>query len=94
MDIYQVLNGFKPKTGVIERVTIFPSEFGKERIAREEREGPPKEIFKSTENDKDDDEDSDEEVTEKTIIRDQVEEGMGEDFDQEALRKYQLERLK
>lgn len=93
MDIYQVLNGFKPKTGVIERVTIFPSEFGKERIDREEREGPPKEIFKSTENDNDD-EDSDEEVTEKTIIRDQVEEGMGEDFDQEALRKYQLERLK
>ncbi|ORZ08882.1 hypothetical protein BCR42DRAFT_424202 [Absidia repens] len=95
MDIFQVLNGFKPKAGVIERVTIFPSEFGKERIEKEEREGPPKDIFKATGGDNnDDDDDSDEEVTEKTIIRDQVEEGMGEDFDQEALRKYQLDRLR
>ncbi|KAI8330502.1 hypothetical protein BC941DRAFT_475610 [Chlamydoabsidia padenii] len=94
MDIYQVLNGFKPKTGVIERVSIYPSEFGKERIEKEEREGPPKEIFKATTEINKDDDSSDEEVTEKTIIRDQVEEGMGEDFDQEALRKYQLDRLK
>ncbi|KAI8098706.1 uncharacterized protein BX664DRAFT_254641 [Halteromyces radiatus] len=97
MDIFQVLNGFKPKTGIIERVSIYPSEFGKERLEKEEREGPPKDIFKSTTDNDDNNsesDDDDEEVTEKTIIRDQLEEGMGEDFDQEALRKYQLDRLR
>jgi hypothetical protein len=38
-------------------------------------------------------EDSDDEITEKDIIRDQLEEG-GEDYDGEALRRYQLERLR
>lgn len=100
MDLFQVLNGFKPKTGVIERVSIYPSEFGKQRLEIEEREGPPKDIFRTTEkenkNEKesDDDDSDDDEVTEKTIIRDQLEEGGGEDFDQDALRKYQLDRLK
>ncbi|CAO3611761.1 unnamed protein product [Cunninghamella blakesleeana] len=101
MDLFQVLNGFKPKTGVIERVSIYPSEFGKERLELEEREGPPKDIFvtgKGNKNEKEsedeEDEEDEEEVTEKTIIRDQLEEGGGEDFDQDALRKYQLDRLK
>ncbi|ORX62066.1 hypothetical protein DM01DRAFT_320251 [Hesseltinella vesiculosa] len=92
-DLYRVLNEFKPTTGIIEQVTIYPSEFGKERMEREDREGPPKEIFQSSAIDKQQ-EDSDEEVTEKTLIRDQVEEGKGEDFDQDALRKYQLDRLR
>ncbi|KAI8066380.1 hypothetical protein BC940DRAFT_320076 [Gongronella butleri] len=93
-DLYRVLTEFKPKTGIIESVTVYPSEFGKERMEREDREGPPKEIFSKNAKGDEDDESSDEEITEKTLIRDQVEEGQGEDFDQEALRKYQLERLR
>lgn len=33
--------------GKVERVQVFPSEFGKERMEREEREGPPREVFVS-----------------------------------------------
>ena len=97
VDILKVLGGFKPDTGIIKRVTIYPSEFGKERLALEETEGPPKEIFKSNKKNNasdDDSDDSDEEITAETIIKNQLEEGDGQDFDQEALRKYQLDRLK
>ncbi|KAG8527431.1 uncharacterized protein KY384_007583 [Bacidia gigantensis] len=45
-DLMAVLNSFIPSgRGRIERVSIYPSEFGKERMEREETEGPPKEIF-------------------------------------------------
>ncbi|KAI7904638.1 uncharacterized protein BX663DRAFT_550295 [Cokeromyces recurvatus] len=96
VDIFKVLSTFKPDTGIIKKVTIYPSEFGKERLALEETQGPPKEIFKKkneSSSDSDDDDDE-EEITEETIIKNQLEEGDGQDFDQEALRKYQLERLK
>lgn len=33
-------NSFKPLQGVVERVSIYASEYGKERLAVEEREGP------------------------------------------------------
>ncbi|KAL0092103.1 hypothetical protein J3Q64DRAFT_1342293 [Phycomyces blakesleeanus] len=92
VDIFKVLSGFIPSTSVIKSVSIYPSEFGKERIQREDVEGPPKEIFNDNKNA--DDSDDDEEVTEASIIRAQVEEGDGKEFDQEALRKYQRDRLK
>jgi hypothetical protein len=47
--------------------------------SQEEREGPPKEIFKSSEPD---------------INRPLIETGNGDDFDDKALRQYQLDRLK
>ncbi|KAJ3799910.1 hypothetical protein GGU11DRAFT_678391 [Lentinula aff. detonsa] len=71
--------------GRVLNVKIFPSQFGKERLAREEKEGPPQEIFKRKEAD-----DGDEEVTERNII--QV--GDENEFDEDALRKYQLGRLR
>ncbi|KAJ3758636.1 hypothetical protein EV360DRAFT_82860 [Lentinula raphanica] len=70
--------------GRVLSVKIFLSQFGKERISREEKEGPPPEIFKRKQAD------DDEEVNERTII--QV--GDENEFDQDALRKYQLERLR
>ncbi|GJE99497.1 hypothetical protein PsYK624_157610 [Phanerochaete sordida] len=59
--------------GKVLSVRVYPSEFGKERLAREEREGPPAELFKSKGED---------------------EAGDAEDYNEEALRKYQLERLR
>ncbi|KAI8645138.1 hypothetical protein BD408DRAFT_412314 [Parasitella parasitica] len=94
VDILKVLGGFKPDTGSIKSVTIYPSEFGKERLALEETQGPPKDIFKSKKKNSGSDDESDEEVTAETVIKNQLEEGDGQDFDQEALRKYQLDRLK
>lgn len=69
--------------GKVLSVRVYPSEFGKERIAREEKEGPPVEVFKKrVENEED--------VNERTIH----ETGDGVDYDEDALRKYQLERLR
>jgi hypothetical protein len=69
--------------GRVLSVRIYPSEFGRERLAREEKEGPPAEIFKRRQ-------EEDEEINEKTIFHI----GGENDFDEDALRKYQLERLR
>lgn len=72
--------------GRVNKVSIYPSEFGKTRLAREELEGPPKEIFAEA-----DDEDLEvEEVDETNILQPDE----GEEFNQKALRRYQLERLR
>ncbi|GKT70207.1 pre-rRNA-processing protein ESF1 [Colletotrichum tofieldiae] len=73
-------------------VSVYPSEFGKERMQREELEGPPKEIFKKSEDSDEDSEDS--EAEEEAIKKELLEEGDAEDFDHDALRKYQLDRLR
>ncbi|KDR84931.1 hypothetical protein GALMADRAFT_107424 [Galerina marginata CBS 339.88] len=70
--------------GKVLSVRVFPSDFGKKRMEREEKEGPPPEIFKKKQ-----DLDIDE-VNERTIY----EVGGEEDYDEDALRKYQLERLR
>ncbi|KAG0206227.1 pre-rRNA-processing protein esf1 [Mortierella sp. NVP41] len=96
-DLFKVFSGFKPEKGAIRSVKIYPSEFGKERLEREEREGPPPEIFKKAGSkmklDEDESSDEEEEVTEKSLIKDQTEEG-SEEIDNDALRQYQLDRLK
>ncbi|KIM48253.1 hypothetical protein M413DRAFT_439980 [Hebeloma cylindrosporum] len=69
--------------GRVVSVRVYPSDFGMERMKREEKEGPPPEIFKKKELDVD-------EVNEKTIY----EVGGEDDYDEDALRKYQLERLR
>lgn len=67
--------------GNILSVRVYPSEFGKQRMAREEEQGPPPEVFKKKVK---------EVIDEKTIY----ETGSGEDYDEAALRTYQLERLR
>lgn len=46
-DLLAVFSSFLPSSGRILKVEVYPSEFGKERMQREEMEGPPKEIFAS-----------------------------------------------
>jgi hypothetical protein len=74
--------------GKVLRVRVYPSEFGKKRMEREEVEGPPPEVFKKKSR-KEEDEDEDE-INEKNIF----EEDEGNDYDDDALRTYQLERLR
>ena len=71
--------------GKVLSVRVYPSEFGKERMAREEKEGPPAEVFKRKKDFEDE-----EDINEKTIyeVGDEI------DYDEDALRKYQLERLR
>ncbi|KAF9015108.1 hypothetical protein BDQ17DRAFT_1340497 [Cyathus striatus] len=70
--------------GKVLSVRIFPSQFGKERMAKEEKEGPPPEIFKRPKDLGVD------EVNEQSIY----EVGDENEYDEDALRKYQLERLR
>lgn len=44
-----MLNSFKPSTGVIKRVSVYPSEIGKKKMEFEELYGP-QDIYKSKEN--------------------------------------------
>lgn len=86
VDIMVTLSSFKPANGKVLSVRIYPSEFGKSRLKREDMGGPPREIFTSKESE----EESEEEVTEKTLIKADD----GEEFDSSKLRNYQLERLR
>ncbi|KAF9453871.1 hypothetical protein P691DRAFT_771161 [Macrolepiota fuliginosa MF-IS2] len=69
--------------GVVLSVRVYPSEFGKARMEQEEKEGPPAEIFKKKQK-------QTEEINEKTIY----EIGDEDEYDEDALRRYQLERLR
>ncbi|KAI1308092.1 hypothetical protein F5Y03DRAFT_351165 [Xylaria venustula] len=96
VDLMALFTSFAPQGGRIEKVSIYPSEFGKERMKREELEGPPKEIFKKTAQDEDgsDLEAEDSEDEDEKIKRDMLQEGDDQDFDNDALRSYQLDRLR
>ncbi|XP_053393712.1 ESF1 homolog [Mercenaria mercenaria] len=78
-DIYVLLNSFKPSDGIIKSVKVYPSEFGKERMAEELKHGPRelKELKL----------DSDEE--EEDLVNEE-----GTTYHREKLREYQLNRLK
>ncbi|KAF9887026.1 pre-rRNA-processing protein esf1 [Aspergillus nanangensis] len=99
-DLMAVFSSFAPTGGKVLNVSIYPSEFGKERMEREEIEGPPKEIFAlkngdAEPSDKEEEEeefDSDEE--EEQIKQSMLKEDKGEEFNSTQLRKYQLERLR
>ncbi|KAI6861691.1 hypothetical protein KC338_g6495 [Hortaea werneckii] len=103
-DILAVAQSFLPGSGRVEKVTVFPSEFGRERLEKEELEGPPREIFASSARAQDDIEDeesgarsSDEEEDEDEKIRKQLlsnQADEGGEFDTAKLRQYQLERLR
>ena len=100
IDLFVLVNAFKPPMGLVKSVKIYPSEFGKERIAKEAIEGPPKEIFATentrneifSENSNSDDSDLDDPLKDLKKAKTLVEESGN--FDQNALRRYQLERLR
>ena len=73
-------NAAKVIRGKVLSVRVYPSEFGKERLKREEAEGPPKEIYKKSRRD--------------DVLGSLIQEDDGDPFDEKALRKYQLERLR
>ncbi|WEJ96285.1 pre-rRNA-processing protein esf1 [Yamadazyma tenuis] len=99
VDLMATFVSFVPKTGFIESITVYPSEFGKEQMQKEQIEGPPKDLFKKKKAKKDDS-DSDEEIDTKTAAgleraaQKLYEEDDGEDYDSKALRRYQLQRLR
>ncbi|KAJ5101567.1 hypothetical protein NUU61_003789 [Penicillium alfredii] len=100
-DLMAVFASFLPTGGRVSKVAVYPSEFGRERLEKEETEGPPKEIFASEgkDNANDDEEDSDEEQMDSDDEEEQIKKSMlksddGEEFNSTQLRRYQLERLR
>jgi hypothetical protein len=86
VDLMKAFSSFAPSGGRVTKVTVYPSEFGRQRMEREELEGPPREIFAKAQQE----EEEEEEINEKTIVK----EDKGEEFDSTKLRQYQLERLR
>lgn len=101
VDLMATFASFVPKGGLIKSVSIFPSEYGKEQMQKEEIEGPPKDLFKSKKKQVDSDSDSDEELDlqnqedlEKAARKLYEEDDGEQDYDSKALRRYQLQRLR
>ncbi|KAL8844789.1 MAG: hypothetical protein Q9176_000889 [Flavoplaca citrina] len=105
-DLMAVFSSFVPATGAIKKISIYPSEFGKERMQREETEGPPSEIFsrskidgryESTESSSEGQDDGGASISEENdekMKKPLLQEDTSQDFDSAKLRRYQLERLR
>lgn len=94
VDMMVTFSSFLPKGGKIEKICIYPSEFGKERMKREEVEGPPRELLQKNKKKKKKNSSEDEEESD-VDIKDLYEEGNADDqVDKRALRQYQLDRLR
>ena len=93
-DLMAVFSSFLPTGGRLLKVSIYPSEFGRERMDREEMEGPPKEIFATgkaneTGSETEGSQEDDDMIKDTTVKADD-----GQEFDSAKLRQYQLERLR
>ncbi|XWX01208.1 hypothetical protein V2A60_009234 [Cordyceps javanica] len=94
-DLFALFSSFiGDSPGRVTKVSVYPSEFGKERMQREEIEGPPKELFKESNENSDSDEEEDSDDENERIKNKLIQEGDDQDFDSDALRKYQLDRLR
>ena len=99
VDLMAVFQSFVKPGGKIHKISIYQSEYGKERMEKEELEGPPKEIFAKKQEEDDDEDDSeysedDSDAEDEKIKKELQKEDDGQDFDGAALRQYQLERLR
>ncbi|WBW71890.1 pre-rRNA processing protein Esf1 [Schizosaccharomyces osmophilus] len=104
VDLFAALSSFCPPSGKLLKVSVYPSEFGKQRLSVEHVQGPPREIFapkndsSSSSNDLqeaqeygfDEKEGSESDDDQAGLI----EEDLGAEFDMVKLRQYQLERLR
>lgn len=97
-DLMALFTSFIPanESGTVLNVSVYPSEFGKERMQREELEGPAREFFKKgkKKEEVEDESASDSEAEEAAIKKQLLQEGDDQDFDSDALRAYQLDRLR
>ena len=85
-DLYAVLRSFVPKGGSLERITVYPSDFGLERMAVENKFGPLG-AFKKDDNPRK------VAITKKTTANgDESDEG--EEVDNEQMRQYERDRLR
>ena len=99
-DLMAVFQSFVPASGQILKIAVYPSDFGKERMEREELEGPPKEIFAQkgraiiVNDDDDDNSDPEGHEDDEQIRQFMLKEDAGAEFSSAHLRRYQLSRLR
>jgi hypothetical protein len=95
-DLMALFASFLPANegGRIEKISVYPSEFGKERMQQEELEGPPKALFQNEDKGSDEESDAGSESEDEKIKNELMQEGDDQDFDSDALRAYQLDRLR
>lgn len=91
-DIMVLCNSFLPPGGSIVKVAIYPSEYGKERMAEEEVRGPQELVESSAVQPEAELSDSDDVDSVDSDVDSDNEEG--DDYHMEKLRQYQLNRLK
>eukprot|EP00124_Ichthyophonus_hoferi_P000985 Ihof_evm17s43 gene=Ihof_evmTU17s43 len=95
-DLMMVFNSFKPTSGTVLKVSVFPSEFGKKRMEDEDKYGPSvlRRNGAKEEEEEEDEEEEDDEIDSRRASYKPISHDQGLDFDPEALRKYQLERMR
>ncbi|KAF0684146.1 Aste57867_23876 [Aphanomyces stellatus] len=101
VDLFALFQSFLPASGVVESVTIYPSDFGLTRMADEATSGPKGLWVDDESKDDDDDDDSkDESESEDELDEDDplglktTAETEDDGFDKEKLRAYELEKLR
>jgi len=104
VDLMAVGSSFCPPGGQILNVTVYPSEFGRERMEREQVEGPPSQLFlgsskvngafeeHSLQDSSPAESDDDDEKIKSNLLDEAI--GSTGDIDSHALRAYQLSRLR
>ncbi|XP_068141375.1 ESF1 homolog [Drosophila tropicalis] len=93
-DLMVLLSSFLPLGGSVLSVKIYPSEFGKKRIAEEDMHGPTELIKKSVEDDDENVSDDDDEEEEDLVKEQDSDAEEGDNYHMEKLREYQLNRLR
>jgi hypothetical protein len=91
LDLYILLNSFCKGSQKVLKVEIYPSEYGMKEMAKENTQGPDKEIFNTeaiVKTGKNDEEEEEEEENDDEEI------DSNEGFDPVELRKYELKKLK
>ncbi|KAJ3355417.1 pre-rRNA-processing protein esf1 [Allomyces javanicus] len=91
-DLYKVFDSVKPQGAVVKSVTVYPSEFGRERMAAEEAQGPMIAGVAAVPVSMDAEESDESDDEKKPALT--LEEEDDTDYNAEALRRYQLERLR
>jgi hypothetical protein len=89
-DLYQVLSSFVPSAGVVLDVVVYLSDFGKEMLDKENREGPG--VWRDAANLEEDEDDEKDEDSEDIYTEDVANVGAG--IDDKKLRLYELNKLK
>ena len=84
-DLMAVFSSFLPTNGRIRKISIYPSEFGKERMQHEELDGPPKDIFGSAKQDTLQDEESPS-PEEKEVTEEEEEGNEGDEAEYEKIK--------